>query len=180
MYSREELKQCLECRWRKKQIKLDLMLLGILAAVFLVFGLFELILHLDDYKDYPDLLWILPTTLVGFLLLIFLFILPWMIYTYTDYKKVLKLSEQAELYDVILDHPSTSWGYRGAVYYTVRFQTNDRENITADTKPLWSSLPGVFPIEEYNNKKIEILYHKEENRVIVLGLKDWNKNINKK
>ncbi|MDE6656376.1 MAG: hypothetical protein K2J85_05220, partial [Anaeroplasmataceae bacterium] len=65
-------------------------------------------------------------------------------------------------------------------YYTVRFQTNDGKNISADTKPLWSSSFWTFPIEEYNNKKVEILYYKEEDRVIVLGLKEWNKNMNEK
>lgn len=180
MYSKSEVMHCLECRWRKKQIKLDLGFLGFIAAVCVIFGLFEMVMHLDDFANYPDLFWIIPTSIVGFFCFLFLFFLPFIIYFYYDYKKILKLSEQSEVYEVLLDHPSTSYSYRRAVYYTVRFQTNERENITADTKPLWSSSIWVFSIEEYNNKKVEILYNKEEDRVIVLGLKDWQKNIYKK
>ncbi|MDE6656029.1 MAG: hypothetical protein K2J85_03460, partial [Anaeroplasmataceae bacterium] len=118
MYSKSEVMHCLECRWRKKQIKLNIGILGFISALIFIFGLFEIVIHLDDFPKHPDLFWILPTTLVGFICFLLLVFLPFIIYDYYDYKKILKLSEQAESYEVVLDHPSTSYFYRGAVYYT--------------------------------------------------------------
>lgn len=176
MYSPNELKHSLECRWRKKQIKLYLGILIFVFGICILFGCLTIVIHLDELLEDKMLLLNIFLTTLGILGVTCLCLVPFLIYSFNDYRKIIKLAENSTLHEVVLDHPSVSFNYRGAVYYTVHFQTQDNHSISLETKPLWSNF-WFFPIEEYNNKKVEILYNKELNRVIVLGLKGWQKDI---
>lgn len=177
MYSQEELKQCLECKWRLKQVKYYLGILGFSFAVGMIFALVVFVVNIDKFENIGTVAGICFLTAAVFVLTIFLTLLPFIIYSFNDYKKIIKLSQNASFYKVILDHPNTSFYYRGHIYYTVRFMTEDMKSFSSDTKPMWSDFFLSFPMSEYNNKEVEILYNEEEDRVIVLGLKDWQKKI---
>ena len=61
-------------------------------------------------------------------------------------------------YEVTLDNVSTSYAYKGAVYYKVTINEVGR-TIKVDTNPYFSS--GVFApfaLEDYNNKRVVGLY----------------------
>lgn len=179
MYSRDEIKHCLESRWRIKQIKIDLGIFLFILILCFIFSLIEVVVNLDDLINDPSPFLFVLIGVLSFLGVMALVIFPFLFYSYYDYKKILKLSKCSTLYEVILDHPSVSFSYRGAVYYTISIQTEEYHTITLETKPLWSN-SLAFSMEEYNNKIVEVLYNQEEGRVIVLGLKNWEKSIHKR
>ncbi|MDE7385069.1 MAG: hypothetical protein K2M84_04855 [Anaeroplasmataceae bacterium] len=180
MYSQVELKHCLECRWRIKQVKYYCGILGFLFALSMIFALIAFVVNIDKVEQTGTVAGICFLTATIFIVTIFCTLLPFIIYSFNDYKKILRLSQNSSLYKVILDHPNTSFSYRGHVYYTVRFMTEDMKSISSDTKAMWSDFFLAFPMSEYNNKEVEILYNEEYDRVIVLGLKDWQKKIDRK
>ena len=97
-----------------------------------------------------------------------LVLLPLAIYPLVQIWLLGKRAERCSVHTVKLDRPGTSHMYRGAVYYTVSF-TDNGEYFVRDTKPLWSSSSVEFPLDEYNNKEVKILYDREADQVFVLG-----------
>lgn len=162
-YTKEEIKNSIECKWWKKQIYF---LLGIVGILFIIFLAASLYVGLET-ADFSLILSIIGCTF-GINLII---LGPMLIYYLYQYYKIIKNYEKYEKYIVLLDKPSTSWHYRGAVYYTVSFVTGDNERKVLDTKPLFSSsLFSGFDLKDYNNKKINILYDSLENKVICINL----------
>jgi hypothetical protein len=160
MNDKKWIKNSLECQWRKEQVKL-------LIIVWAGACILSLILMFAIGIDLREL---------GFIILglgalvTFLGLMPVGLYYYSQYLKIVKNYDQYDKYEVLLDKPSSSYLYDYAIFYTVSFTTIDGERVTLDTKPIWSSF-SKFSIAEYNNKKVDILYDKEHERVIVLGLK---------
>ncbi|MDE6407297.1 MAG: hypothetical protein K2K48_07225 [Anaeroplasmataceae bacterium] len=176
MYNEEELKQCLECRWRKRQVKFHLGLLAFLVALSMLFALIVFVVEATKYEDIGVVAAISFLTALGFDGVVLCVLLPFIIYELHEYKKILRFSSHAVLYKVFLNQPNVSFNYRSCVYYTVSFNTEDRKHISANTRPMWSSYAFLsFPLDEYNNKEVEILYNQIEDKVIVLGLKNWHK-----
>lgn len=160
MYSQEELKQCLECRWRLKQVKYYLGIFSFLFALSMIFALIVFAININKFENVGTVAGICFLTAGIFVVIIFCTLLPFIIYSFNDYKKILKLSQTASFYKVILDHPNTSFYYTGHIYYTVKFMTEDMKSISSDTKPMWSDFFLSFPMSEYNNKEVEILWFK--------------------
>lgn len=98
--------------------------------------------------------------------------LPFVLFYLHRYMKLFKNLNDYEIYEVRLDRPGTSYWYRGAIYYTVTFETKAGEKVSKDTKPLWSG--GVFAsfhLDDYNNKKINVAYNESTDEMMVLGVK---------
>ena len=75
---------------------------------------------------------------------------------------------------VILDAPGIIPGNRGCSYYfTVAIPTQDEEVLLLKTSPLWidkpNKLSSSYAFSAYLGKRVEMLYDREKNRVIVLG-----------
>lgn len=81
---------------------------------------------------------------------------------------LLKHYESFSSYEVMLDNVSTSYAYRGAVYYTVSINEAGNTRRVA-TNPYFSSgMLAKFPLEEYNNKKVIGLYDDREDKFYII------------
>ena len=163
MLTKEMVKNSIEAKWRKNQMSLH----GVIALIIFVVIFFSTLVAGLQHGDI-----LLALEVSGIVILIYALLFGCFILYYAyKYFTLFKDLERYEIYEVILDKPSTSYLYRGAIYYTVSFTTNKKETITQDTKPFWSSAVfAAFQLEEYNNKKIEIAYNPETEIMITLGL----------
>lgn len=168
MITKETIKNSLDAKWRKRQIIMYCSFLGVAFFIEFIFSLFTLLK--ENGVDYFLIPLIISTTF-------FLIILaPFIIYSISKYRSLFKDLENYHQYEVTLDKPETSYWYRGAVYYTVSFETVSNKKVTIDTNPLWSSFfTTIGEIKEYNNKKVDILYNENLDSIIVLGLQEKNK-----
>ena len=67
-----------------------------------------------------------------------------------------------------INEVSTSYFYRGAVYYCVKFEHNGK-SIYVHTSPCFSShFLSKIKLEEYNNKKVMVLYDSDLDKVYVI------------
>ena len=77
---------------------------------------------------------------------------------------LLKNFENMQIYEVKLDNISTSYMYRGAVYYTV---TINHKKV--DTNPIFSSsFFSKHLLEDYNNKTVIGLFGETLNKFYVI------------
>lgn len=163
MLTKEIVKKSMEAKWRKNQMSMH----GVIALIIFVVIFFS---TLFAGLQHGDILLALEVSGIVILIYALLFGCFVLYYTY-KYFSLFKDLEQYEVYEVILDKPSTSYLYRGAIYYTVSFETIKGERITQDTKPFWSSaIFASFQLEDYNNKKIKIAYNANTETMITLGL----------
>ena len=160
MVTKEQIKNSLEYKWRIRQCKTYLIIWSVMAVVALMGGAVSFG-KLGSAKD--GLFVFLTVTAIYSLVL-----LPLAIYPLVQILLLGKRAERCSVHTVKLDRPGTSHMYRGAVYYTVSF-TDNGEHFVRDTKPLWSSNSIDFPLDEYNNKELKILYDRESDQVFVLG-----------
>ena len=160
MVTKEQIKNSLEYKWRMRQCKTYLVIWGVMAAFALMGGAASFG-KLGSVQG--GLFVFLVVTAIYSLVL-----LPLAIYPLVQIWLLGKRAERCSVHTVKLDRPGTSHMYRGAVYYTVSF-TDNGEHFLRETKPLWSSYSVEFPLEEYNNKEVKILYDREADQVFVLG-----------
>lgn len=160
MVTKEQIKNSLEYKWRMRQCKTYLVIWGVMAAFALMGGAAGFG-KLGSVQG--GLFVFLVVTAIYSLVL-----LPLAIYPLVQIWLLGKRAERCSVHTVKLDRPGTSHMYRGAVYYTVSF-TDNGEYFVRDTKPLWSSSSVEFPLDEYNNKEVKILYDREADQVFVLG-----------
>ena len=160
MVTKEQIKNSLEYKWRMRQCKTYLVIWGVMAAFALMGGAASFG-KLGSVQG--GLFVFLVVTAIHSLVL-----LPLAIYPLVQIWLLGKRAERCSVHTVKLDRPGTSHMYRGAVYYTVSF-TDNGEYFVRDTKPLWSSSSVEFPLDEYNNKEVKILYDREADQVFVFG-----------
>lgn len=164
MLTKEMVKDSMEAKWRKDQLKLYI----VIPVIFLIFlAFFGLVAGLQ-YGDFG-----LSFEVTGIVILIFaLVFLPFVLFALYKYVALFKNLNDYEVYEVCLDRPGTSYWYRGAIYYTVTFETKAGYKVSMDTKPLWSGGAfASFHLDDYNNKKIEIAYNESTEEMMVLGAK---------
>lgn len=165
MLTKEEAKSVLECQWRLKQVRTYLFAWALAAVLTIPFALLKSVGTDPDYLGLGLGVW------VGMMCLYGIPMLGMALYSYWQYTRIRKHFYTFRKYRVRLDHPGTSWMYKGAVYYTVSFCAEDGQQITMDTKPLWSTTGfNPIPLEDYNNKEITILYDPQIEQIIVVGL----------
>ena len=160
MVTKEQIKNSLEYKWRMRQCKTYLVIWGVMAAFALMGGAAGFG-KLGSVQG--GLFVFLVVTAIYSLVL-----LPLAIYPLVQIWLLGKRAERCSVHTVKLDRPGTSHMYRGAVYYTVSF-TDNGEYFVRDTNPLWSSSSVEFPLDEYNNKEVKILYDREADQVFVFG-----------
>ena len=160
MVTKEQIKNSLEYKWRMRQCKTYLVIWGVMAAFALMGGAASFG-KLGSVQG--GLFVFLVVTAIYSLVL-----LPLAIYPLVQIRLLANRAERCSVHTVKLDRPGTSHMYRGAVYYTVSF-TDNGEYFVRDTKPLWSSSSVEFPLDEYNNKEVKILYDREADQVFVVG-----------
>lgn len=154
-FTREEIKNSLEYRWRKDSVR-DFLLIWVIMAVLslvvmLIFGIKDLGFIFVGLQ-----IWLIVMALYG------VFLLPFLAFYCYKMHDLLKRYEHLPSYEVVLDSVSTSYMYRGAVYYTV---TICDQGITrrVRTNPLFSSkVSSMFTLEEFNNKTVVGLYDSDK------------------
>lgn len=165
MLTKEEAKSVLECRWRLKQASNYLFIWAVVAVLTLPFVLYKSVGSNPDYLGLGFGVW------AGVMCLYGIPLLAMAAYSYWQYTRIRKHFYTFRKYRVRLDHPGTSWMYKGAIYYTVTFCGEDGQQITMDTKPLWTSRGlDPIPLEDYNNQEVTILFDPQGEQVIVVGL----------
>ena len=165
MLTNEKIKNSLNAKWHIHNVSTYATVLAIFGGVMLFIAFCSSLMHEGGFA--------LAISITGAVFLFFLIgILPFFAYEYYKYKSLFKDIDKYELCDAKLDRPSTSYFVRGAIYYTVAFKTADGETVTADTRAMWSSSPlAQNQLEEYNNKTVTLAYDKENDRLVVIGLK---------
>ena len=162
MLTKEEVKNALEAKWRKKQIILWTVAVGIWILFLFLVGLYTAF-SVGDF--------LMSFEIVGLVSLCCLALFaPFILFYIYKYVKLFCNLSDYEVYEVMLDKPSTSYWYRGAIYYTVTVPLEQNRFVEVNTVPLWSS--GAFAscsLEDYNNKKIRVAYDKGQGRLLVLG-----------
>lgn len=165
--SKDKLKNSIDAKWRVHQVKVFLYFSLFILVVIILVSLFGIVSHSESLTDYFEVF----IQTVGVTVLVYaLFLAPFIIYYLYKYFKIINNQSEYEIYTVTLDNPTTSYFYRGAIYYTVKFTRGSGNKVTLDTKPCFSSgIFSKFPLEEYNNKKVEIIYYPDLDEIIVLG-----------
>ncbi len=162
MLTKDIVKNSMEAKWRKNQLKLYIVIPGIFLLFLAFVGLFAGLQHGDFALSFE---------VTGIVMLVFaLMFLPFVLFSLYKYRSLFKNLNDYEIYEVRLDRPGTSYWYRGAIYYTVTFETRAGYRVSMDTKPLWSGGAfASFRLDDYNNKKIEIAYNQNMDEMMVLG-----------
>ena len=165
--TKEQAKNSVECRWRKFQLKCNL----ILAIVFSVFFVaLCLLLHFLS-TDFDTFILIEIYGLFPLLICLFFGIA---IYNYSCYKRVVKVAELCPVYRVKLDQVNTCWYRKGKVYYSVRIDL-EKGAIYRDTSRMFSTMFfDISPISMgyYNNKEVYVLHDTGDDRIYVIDLVD--------
>ena len=88
-------------------------------------------------------------------------------------KKLVKNYDQYDTYSVLLDTPVASKSYRRFAYFVLRFNDKDGSQIICQTNPIFSfAEAGLFPLSEYRDQYVDILYNPKKNQVYGLGLSE--------
>lgn len=160
-FTKDDIKNSVEYGWRKNTVTW-LLVTSAIVAVVMLFA--TLIPSLSDIRHIGLSLRIC-LTIVAFYTVI---LLPFV--AFYSYKMVYLLKHYTEFnsYEVILDNISTSYAYRGAVYYTV---TINEDGVTrqVNTNPYFSSgFFAKFVLEDYNNKKVVGLYDSQMDKFYII------------
>ena len=159
--SKEEIKLSVDYIWRKHLFKTHLIIWGAieLCILFLstVRGLFD-----------REVLEIGLSIFAMFSTVYSLIFIPIIIYYGYKMNYLVKNYSKFYMYEVVLNEVSTSYFYRGAVYYCVKFEHNGK-SIYVHTSPCFSShFLSKIKLEEYNNKKVMVLYDSDLDKVYVI------------
>lgn len=159
MITKEKIQNSIEARWRKRLIAYCGACIGLYVFVVLT-----AVINHKSLADSPGGL-----AFPGLVLLIPFF------YEIVRYFMLFSRVENYEIYEVLLDRPTTSFWYRGCVYFTVGIDLKRGIGIFRKTKPIWSDhFLSKFKAWEYMNSKVQIAYDDEKDRMIVLGDEmDW-------
>ncbi len=164
MMNEINIKESCEYKWRMHQVKLYAILCGITAIVSFVLSLLALIEFEDAAKAFENFA---MTFAVCVIIFCGVFI-PFIIYYYSKARYLIKNYENFTLHTVMLDRPSTSWQYRGSIYYSVMIEAEDGRH-QVDTSPIFSNgFYGLFDLGEYNNQSVRVLYDSERDRAYVI------------
>ena len=122
--SKDDILNSVEYQWRKHQLVLYFYFWLIISIITIFIPLAIGITNLEYIA-------VVALSCLGVIILIFLIFGSFMLYSYSKMRYLLKNFENMQIYEVKLDNISTSYMYRGAVYYTVTIN-----NKKVDTNPI--------------------------------------------
>lgn len=155
MVTKKMIKKSMEAKWRKRFIVMFAVLIAICVPVILG--------TVGNGESLADMIKILVVPMIPLLLAC--------LYEAVRYFMLFLHCDSYEIYEVLLDKPTTSLVYRGCVYFTVDIDTKSGMGIYRKTKPIWSDYPlSKFKAWEYMNSKIHIAYDENRDRIIILGM----------
>ena len=155
--SKDDILNSVEYQWRKHQLVLYFYFWLIISIITIFIPLAIGITNLEYIA-------VVALSCLGVIILIFLIFGSFMLYSYSKMRYLLKNYENMQIYEVKLDDISTSYMYRGAVYYTVTIN-----NKKVDTNPIFSSsFLSKYLLNEYNNKTVIGLFDESLNKFYVI------------
>ena len=155
--SKDDILNSVEYQWRKHQLVLYFYFWLIISIITIFIPLAIGITNLEYIA-------VVALSCLGVIILIFLIFGSFMLYSYSKMRYLLKNFENMQIYEVKLDNISTSYMYRGAVYYTVTIN-----NKKVDTNPIFSSsFLSKYLLNEYNNKTVIGLFDESLNKFYVI------------
>ena len=155
--SKDDILNSVEYQWRKHQLVLYFYFWLIISIITIFIPLAIGITNLEYIA-------VVALSCLGVIILIFLILGSFMLYSYSKMRYLLKNFENMQIYEVKLDDISTSYMYRGAVYYTVTIN-----NKKVDTNPIFSSsFLSKYLLNEYNNKTVIGLFDESLNKFYVI------------
>ncbi|MCI6014727.1 MAG: hypothetical protein MRZ09_07055 [Coprobacillus sp.] len=155
--SKDDILNSVEYQWRKHQLVLYFYFWLIISIITIFIPLAIGITNLEYIA-------VVALSCLGVIIFIFLIFGSFMLYSYSKMRYLLKNYENMQIYEVKLDDISTSYMYRGAVYYTVTIN-----NKKVDTNPIFSSLfLSKHLLNDYNNKTVIGLFDESLNKFYVI------------
>ena len=155
--SKDDILNSVEYQWRKHQLVLYFYFWLIISIITIFIPLAIGITNLEYIA-------VVALSCLGVIILIFLIFGSFMLYSYSKMRYLLKNFENMQIYEVKLDNISTSYMYRGAVYYTVTIN-----NKKVDTNPIFSSsFLSKHLLNDYNNKTVIGLFDESLNKFYVI------------
>ena len=155
--SKDDILNSVEYQWRKHQLVLYFYFWLIISIITIFIPLAIGITNLEYIA-------VVALSCLGVIIFIFLIFGSFMLYSYSKMRYLLKNYENMQIYEVKLDNISTSYMYRGAVYYTVTIN-----NKKVDTNPIFSSsFFSKHLLEDYNNKTVIGLFDESLNKFYVI------------
>jgi len=162
MVTKERIRNSVECKWRREQCITVLIVYAVVSLFTFLRMLLEGQQDSDWYEDAVLVLAVFGAIMLPFALYP-LWKYVWMIWEWDHYRA----------YEVVLDRPNTSWIYKGAIYYTVRFQDEYGNLIIMNTKPIFSGgMLSRFHLEDFNNQTVTVYYDAKRERLLVGYLKE--------
>ena len=160
-FTKDDIKNSVEYGWRKNTVT---WLVGVSAVIYAVMFFAMLIPALSDIRHIGLSLRIWLTIAAFYTVMLLPFV------AFYIYKMVYLLEHYTEFnsHEVMLDNISTSYAYRGAVYYTVTINY-DGVARQVNTNPYFSSgFFAKFVLEDYNNKKVVGLYDSQMDKFYIV------------
>lgn len=155
----DEIKNSVEYQWRKHHIKINLYIWLLISCITL-FIPFVIAIKNFEYIGTGLIAWI------GFVVFYGLIIGAFILYYVHKNKYLLKNYKNFNTYEVFLDKLSTSFAYKGAIYYKVNVDGRQ-----VDTNPYFSNMfLSKFSPEDFNNKKVLGLYDEEMDKFYIIKL----------
>lgn len=165
MSNRDRIRCSMEAAYRKKTI----IVLVVIAVIIVLLGVGVCV------KAQSVLAQALP---FGILLAVVLILL---LAYWLSYRSLFANCDRYELLTVVLDTPCAcrQMGFRyttrrSSYYFTVAIRDHDEGILLVDTLPMWLDDPlGLsfsYDLSDYLGKRVDILYDRGRNRVIVLDL----------
>lgn len=159
--TKEDIKNSVEVLWRKHQIKsLFMIWLFVFTIIFVGSATF-----LVDKYEY---LYIIFLILLGYFLFLGLIFGSFMLYYAFKIRYIMKNYLNFSVHKVFLSEVSTSYMYRGSIYFTVQIEVgNYIKNV--NTNPCFSSfIFEKFPPRDYVNSEVIGLYDEQLDKFYIV------------
>jgi len=161
MVTKERIQNAIESKWRLEQCVTMLIVYAVVAMLTFL----HMLLEGQHYSDWSE-------TAVLVLVVLAIVMLPFILYPLWKYFWMIWEWGNYKAYEVMLDRPNTSWLYKGAIYYTVRFHDEFGNLVIMDTKPIFSGgMFARFHLDTFNNKTVTVYYDAKRERLLVGYLK---------
>ena len=160
-FTKEDIKNSVEYVWRKNTVTWLFVTSTIVAVVMFIATLIPALTNIRHFSLAVDI-WL---SIIAFYTVT---LVPFVAFYGYKMSYLLKHFTEFNSYEVMLDYISTSYAYRGAIYYTVTIN-DDGVTSEVNTNPYFSSaLFSKFTLEDYNNKKVVGLYDSKMDKFYIV------------
>lgn len=161
----QDIKNSIEVKWIMFYIKYLFIMLLIITILSLIIYLITIYVGVKDI-DVAPYIFMAWGMLVGIIFIKFGLI---SLYIYAKIRYLYKNYKTFKEYKVMLNTFSTSYQYRGTVYYIVEITDENLNKINVKTNHIFSDLfISKFKIVDYNNKEVIGLYDSNKKKFYLI------------